>query len=419
MSGFGYLPRVSFRSFWRSLPAAIVVFLGMFTCAWGQTPLSNNGSSTVRVFNSDLAVLEAGEVRKEISCTVTPTKPALGFDLKFHSGYEVNVPLRDLAGSENTLTILFRVAPDNRRDEPLYFVQRIRVPVIEEDARGDAYLQGFFDLGEGKYHVDWLMRDRTERVCSSYWDSEAALSDKDRQVSVVIPPGSIQRAEGEQFRDEPPIERLQTDPPLDIKVLVNFAPQNPNSAALRPMDTTALVSILRSISREPRIGKFSIVAFNMQEQRILYRAENATRIDFPALGDALSKISLGTVDLNRLAKKHGETEFLTELIQKELACGDHHDAMIFAGPKVMLEENVSQDSLKPLAGLEFPMFYMNYNLNPTAVPWRDSISRAVKYFRGTEFTITRPRDLWNAVTDMVSRIVKSKQTRVAGSVSSQ
>ncbi|HYZ85505.1 MAG TPA: acetyltransferase, partial [Bryobacteraceae bacterium] len=58
-----------------------------------------------------------------------------------------------------------------------------------------------------------------------------------------------------------------------------------------------------------------------------------------------------------------------------------------------------------------PVFYMNYNLYPQAVPWNDTISKAVKILKGTEFTITRPRDLWFAVTEMVSRIVKLKQER--------
>jgi hypothetical protein len=30
-------------------------------------------------------VLEAQEVRKEVACTVTPEKPVLGFDLRFHA----------------------------------------------------------------------------------------------------------------------------------------------------------------------------------------------------------------------------------------------------------------------------------------------------------------------------------------------
>ena len=52
---------------------------------------------------------------------------------------------------------------------------------------------------------------------------------------------------------------------------------------------------------------------------------------------------------------------------------------------------------------------MNYNLNPQATPWKDSISHAIKAFKGTEFTISRPRDLWYTTSDMVSRILRSKK----------
>ena len=373
-----------------------------------------------RLFGTDMAVLEAGETRKDLPCNVTPVKPQLGFDLRFHAGYEVAVPLKELAGSENLLTIIFRVSSSNHKDEPIYFSHRVRVPSIEDDAHGDAMLQGGFDVGEGSYHVDWLMRDRSERVCSSYWDSEATLPNKDKQMTLAIAPNNVIPSEGEQFKEEPPIERIATEPPLNIKVLVNFAPQKNDSAALRPIDTEALVSILRQISRDPHIGKFSLIAFNMQEQRVLYRQESANRIDFPALGGALNTLRLATVDLQRLGQKHGDTEFLTDLIKKELGNGpERPDALIFAGPKVMLDQNVAQDSLKEVGDVEYPLFYMNYNLNPQQTPWRDSIGRAVHFFRGTEYTISRPRDLWFAVTEMVSRIVKSKHGRPISAMSSQ
>jgi len=373
------------------------------------------------IFNTDLAVLESGEQRKDLPCTVTPSKPTLGFDLKFHAGYQVTVPLKELAGDENTLNIVFRVTPGSHPDEAAYFTQHLRVPPIEEDAKGDAYLQGAFDVGEGSYHVDWLMRDRTERVCSSNWDSEAVLGSKDRPMSLAIAPAAIQRADGEEFREEPPVQRDSTDPPLNVKVLVNFAPQNSLSAALQPLDTTALVSILRTISRDPRIGKFSLVAFNMQEQKVIYRQEGASRIDFPALGTALTKLNLGTIDLKRLSDKHGDTEFLTGLVRKEMTAvpQDHPDAVVFAGPKILLDANPPEEALKDASDVDFPVFYMNYNLNPQAVPWKDAISHTVHFFRGYEYTISRPRDLWFAVSEMVSKIVKSRNGRSASSISSQ
>src|SRR5579884_1238764 len=345
--------------------AAIVCTLSL--PLWAQVPLGTNGS--INLFNSDMAVLEAADVRTDLPCTVTPVKPQLGFDLRFHTGYDVTIPLKDLAGSENTLSILFRVAATSRPHDYSYFIQHVHVPSVEDDAKGDAFLQGAFITGEGQYHVDFLMRDRSERVCSFYWDTEAALGPKDRQIALAVGANTIKAEDGEQFKEEPPIQRAP-NAPLNVKVLINFAPQNALSAALQPLDTNALVSILRPISRDPRIGKFSLVAFNMQEERVVYRQEDADRIDFPALGAALKSLNLGTVDLKRLGEKHGETEFLNTLIQKEVGAEkDHPDAIIFAGPKVMLDANVPQDTLKQITNVDAPVFYMNYNVNPQQVPW--------------------------------------------------
>lgn len=375
----------------------------------GQQIMQGSGpGGLVRIFNTDMAVLESQDVRKDLPCTITPIKPALGFDLRFHAGYEISIPLRDLAGSEDMLTMLFRVTPVNQKDEPVYFSQRLSVPAIEDNAKGSAYLQGAFDVGEGEYHVDFLMRDRSERVCTFFWDAQAELPLKDKQLALMMAPYTIQASEREPFKEEPPVTREPAGGPLNVKVIVNFAPQNSRSATLQPLDTNALISILRGIAREPQIRKFSIVAFNMQEQRVVYRQENSDQINFPALGDALSSLNLGTVDLRRLSQKHGDTEFLAELLNEEMSSKDRPDAVIFAGPKVMLDEAVPQDSLNHLAGVDYPVFYMNFNLNPQANPWRDAIGNAVKHFKGYEYTISKPRDLWYAWTEIMSRIMKLK-----------
>ena len=93
--------------------------------------------------------------------------------------------------------------------------------------------------------------------------------------------------------------------------------------------------------------------------------------------------------------------------------------MVFAGPKALLEESVPAESLRQIGELGYPVFYMNYNLYPQAVPWNDAIGKAVKFLKGYEYTISKPRDLWFAVTEMVSRIVKTKQGRRSGTSSSE
>ncbi len=88
------------------------------------------------------------------------------------------------------------------------------------------------------------------------------------------------------------------------------------------------------------------------------------------------------------------------------------DGLIFVGPKTLIDSTVPQDELRQATGaLEFPVFYMNYVPYPMAVPWRDAIGRVVKFFKGWEFAISDPRDIWLAVTQTVSKIDQSKRLR--------
>src|SRR3954470_10654423 len=128
--------------------------------------------------------------------------------------------------------MVFKVVAEDRADEPAYFSQHVSVPAIEEHAGGPAYLNGTFDVGEGKYHVSWMMRDRAERVCSSNWDIEASLPAKDKQMALDIQPLAIRAFEPQPFKQELTVERSQQDSPLNVKVVINFAPQDSNSASL-------------------------------------------------------------------------------------------------------------------------------------------------------------------------------------------
>jgi hypothetical protein len=231
-------------------------------------------------------------------------------------------------------------------------------------------------------------------------------------MQLPIAANKIEASDLEFFKDEPPVTRIQGPDTIKVKVLLNFAPQKVSAASMAPVDTSALVSILRNISREPKIYKFSLVAFNMTDQKVVYRQENTEQINFPELGKALSSVKLGTVDYKNLSDKRSETEFLTKLIQDELG-NNSSDAVIFAGPKVMLDHQVPAESFQDIADISFPVFYMNYILTPQQTPWRDSIGNVVKRLKGVEYTISRPRDLWNAWSDIMGRIAKTKLVTTA------
>ncbi len=401
------------RSAARQTLIAGVAFTLSITSAASQMLLkSAQVGEPLNMLPSDIAVLEAGVPRQDIPCTVTDHKADLGFDLRFHDGFDVTIPLRELAGAGETLTVVFRVFPREAPSRSSYFVQHFDVPAIEDDAKGDATLEGAIDLGEGNYHVDWLMRDRAEHLCSSSWDVDAELPPKDKPVPLFITANQVAESIPQPFVDDAAPKLAEpTKDNLTVKLLVNFAPQQAYSAALQRSDTDALVTILKTIQRDPRVAHVSLVAFNIDEARVIYRQEMAPKIDFVALGKALQSMKLGTVNLQNLQQKHSDSEFLENLLTAEVGNSNRPDALVFAGPKAMLSSDVPQDNLRRIGNIDCPVFYMNYALDPKAVPWKDSISHAIRAFKGIEYTISRPRDLWFSTSEMVSRIVQFKRER--------
>ena len=360
----------------------------------------------VRLIHTDQAVLDLGEPKQDLPCMVTPIKPVLDFDMKFHAGYNVTVPLRELAVARNELTVIFRVRAEDGHDEPSYFQQQWQVPPLDEDAKGDVRLQGNFASGEGRFHVDWLMRDHDDRFCSDYWDFKAFLTPADRQMRLALAPATVQAEESETFQPEPPIASSApaAGPGSDLKILIHVAALHTSSSVFQPADTQTLASTLRAIAREPAFRRFSLVAFDLHNLRVIYRQDYADHIDFPALGEALKLLSPGTVNVNALGRGHTETEFLTELIRQEMLTERKPDALIFLGPKFGLEKDISREALAEFGEPRYPVFYISYSLSPQASVWTDAISHTVRFFKGFEYTVSHPRDLWFAITQVLSRI---------------
>jgi hypothetical protein len=87
------------------------------------------------------------------------------------------------------------------------------------------------------------------------------------------------------------------------------------------------------IGREPRIGRYSVVACSLQTEQVLYRQDAAPHIDLRRLGEALDPVALSSVSMRQLAMKNGLANFLTNLISEELE-KDLSDAFVLISPGV-------------------------------------------------------------------------------------
>lgn len=393
-----------------SLTAILTASLAFIVPAPGQTLLRPSlDDGELRIVATDLAILSGSENRDDLPCQVTPLDPRLRFDLQYQAGYRVTMPLKALAGSGNSLRVLIRVKPLDGSSEPTYFTDRFDVPAIEEDSKGEAALPGSYMLGPGEYKIDWLMRDRAEKVCASHWTVETNALEDFEELASVGRPYTVGPKEQEVFLAEPPVQKASTGGRY-VKLIVNFTPPDPTDVRMKPYDLQNLVAMLRAISREPQIGSFSVIAFNMQEERVIFEEHDVSRINFPALGDAVDSIQGGQIEFSQLQDEESDTRFLSGLIQEHLSPQERRpDAVIFVGPKLMLERKISGKMLAQAGAVNSPVFYFVYNSNPRSNPWKDTISTVLKAYKGLEYTITLPKDLGKAMSDMMFRLADRQE----------
>jgi hypothetical protein len=352
----------------------------------------------------DLARLASHHPREELLCELTPDRPVLGFDLRFHSDYHATVPLKALIDAGGWFKVAMRVTSTSE-NEPTYLARRFTIPKVPAGIKGDVDISDGFALGSGSYRVDWVMRDARERVCSAHWRLETKTSFSKRDLPLTLGPNEIVDVERDAYGPRPETKQDAAQS-LHVKILLNLSPATPQESILRPEDAAVLFDMLRCITGQPGIVVSTVVAFNLREQKIVYRQEDSGRIDFAALERSTHSRTSGTIDISLLRDPQSETHFVTRLLTDELgAQADSHDAIIIVGAKVSLQRSIPRNSLKAKGSVECPVFYFNYTSKPNE-PWSDTIGSALKAYKAAAYTIEVPRDLVLAITELLSRINK-------------
>jgi hypothetical protein len=164
------------------------------------------------------------------------------------------------------------------------------------------------------------------------------------------------------------------------------------------------------VDRENRFGRFSVVAFSSDQERILERLPAQSSIDFHALGKAVRDLRTGVVSFDQIQDKQSTTRFLEDLLSRELRPDEPAtDAIVLISPKLTLEEKIAERALADAGAPRCPVFLLSYNPRPYADPWQGGLARAIKKtYRGLEFTIAGPKDLGKALLGMQSKLAQPR-----------
>jgi hypothetical protein len=336
------------------------------------------------------------EVR--MKCDVFPVRPSLNFSFRFQAGYRVQIPLASYAGSSHSFVQFMRITPAG--GAPSYLTIQMRLPKVPPTkAIGD--YGGTYYLGEGKYHVDFEMLDETGHICRKSWNVETKRRSDEKSVKIAMPPGAVADL---ALRGAP--RRIPKDDaaPFRLTVLLHAGPAMPRRTRLTPRDRSMLLGTLSAMLERVPARSVRLVAFNLDQQRELYRKEDFSLTNLSDVAQAIDEMQLGTVDVRVLQNKKGHADFTAQLLSKEMAEPNASDVIVILGPPSRFFDKAPKEVLTA-AGEPGPrlVFLQQMPMLQMGAMLADTIGGAVSKLRGKTFTVRTPGEFAKAIAQVERR----------------
>lgn len=384
-----------------------VCLFAIAATAFAQEPLRPASPGTTAT-TTDERVKDAEEL-PELKCHLHRREPVLDYEFRFHAPFWVEIPLRRMYGGGKRFTTTAVVRPVSVEGaEPVQFEDTyILGKEVPKGFGGTAELSGAFAVGEGRYEVDWRLEDEVGRSCELSWKLEAKLSRRHRHVNLTVRPGEVTEAGVYLFRPERAPHARGAG--LRIKLLVNLDMRSRRRARVRLWRYAPMISGLRVMSRHEDLAEFSLVAFSLEEQKVLHRQPLSRRISFPALGDAIKSLTPETVEFDTL-RKGSDLAFLDTVLSEELSDGEQVDAIVFVGADDRFGKHVSPETLDKVRSLGVPVFHFN----STLYLWRGAMGNTVRSLGGKEYKVRQPHELAKAVNELVAEILSRRPEQRSG-----
>lgn len=361
----------------------VLLFLFLFTLRAQELVRPDDAHSVAESF-----IPRTGE--GALACRVSQLPPVLNFSFRFQSGYHAELPLRQFEGEAQELQFALRVTAENRK-EPVYLLQTVAAPGLPGRARGSIEVSGAFSLGEGSYDVAIAIHDNKGRFYRRNWSITAERGKRDQSISVPLPEGAVGPLIVQDWEGTPGINAGDRR----LTVLLHAAPMLPGHTYFGLFDRALLLNSLASLLDQTSFRSARVVAFNLDQQRILFSSDAFDAQGFRELSSALNGLNLQTVSVGVLKNTSGYANILSKLSQRELNRRSRSDAVVFLGPAT---HYMGKARVPPREREKPQFFYFEYKPY-----WRrvaelpDVIASLVHALRGKIIIIHTPHDFANAI----------------------
>jgi hypothetical protein len=382
-----------------------------------------------------------------LECNLFKTEPRLDYEFRLAALHRVRIRAAQLAGDGSVLKLKTTVhAVKPRSEEPVITIERIyRRPPVPERTEEWYEFRNALAFGEGVYEAEWSLEAEDGRSCRLEWTIEAKRDKKLRELPSPLLPGKAVDIAAVMYRAEDSV--IGAERPLRVKVFLNLdspqrrrgvrggqpgggrpgggrgvggrgggggrggvggrggggglgggrgrRPRSGGGVARRDVRRVSLgyrIGVLRSLSRDPRVGEVALVAYSVEDQKTLLRHG-----DFPSLRHVSEELSPNTVELDDLAPE-SDNVFFGDMLVREMVEDEAADLHVFLGPEAQFGEKAPSESLQEIGKALASVFYLN---SARRASWSGLIESSVKALGGKEIEVHSPEDLWKAMRKML------------------
>ncbi len=339
-----------------------------------------------------------------LRCEVQTFKPFLDFALRFEAGYVVRCPLSQFEGRNAAVASYLRVQPEG--GQPVFLGESFYMPEMPDAMRANfvwkhlheqAEFSGVFAAGTGEYAVELVVIDDRQRIFSKGWHVKMALTRNERKAEVAMKPDTAESAAIPPWHKEGSKSEGR-----QLTVFLDAAPIFPNAQRLRAWDRAFLMSSLASLLRGVNPSKVRVVAFNLDQQREIFREESFGREQFGKLGEALRRLELGSVSYKTLQASYGWADLLRGMVRQESQGTQPADAVVFLGPNLRNLNKIPKELLS-CESLNSKLYYLEF-FPITGAEFPDTIHQLTSTCHGSVYKMHSPADLAEAINKLQARL---------------
>ena len=377
--------------------------------ASAQDLLSPGSCLGIQALLSDAGGKQTLEGRAELR------HPWLNYAFRFQAGYSIDIPLRQFAGTGNTVRVIARVRPSDGSRPPVCFFQSGELPEIPEGDKPDLSITGGFFLGEGNCRVDLAVFDQAGRLYQAGFNLEAALKGRERKVRLELAPGEVQPINSLRWkRHSEPAGRGQR-----LTILFHATSLYGEGKLPTLYDPVLLLSSLSTVLSEGAFDEVRLIAFNLDQEQELFRQDRFDADGFSKLAEKVLSLKLSSVPVTALAPGQPRHALIDSLVRAELSSPKPPDAILFLGPYA--DDESKWSSVPCESGRAGPaIFYFQQRINRAIgrrlrddyagraertmgvrpIEYPDTLERLVHACSGEVYRIHDPAELASAIAKL-------------------